>query len=189
MFFWAPSQNVFPAPEWSIPHCVCWLFDWFGEGPEKFESFATLQKLEQAAGFEQRCDWGSASGGRGQSFVMGSSARSWRKNRFEIQCREKAILKTNNLCCLPFIQAFFGSLLHSDPISKTHYKSKSLSLQAFCNEMLGNRVGFCQPQNLYYNCRYFLLVAISCPRYLRTPRLLRWAICDTNRNRIISCLD
>ena len=55
--------------------------------------------------------------------------------------------------------------------------------------MLENRVGSCEPQNLYYNCRFFLLVAISCPRYLRTPRLLRWAICDTNHNRIVSCLD
>ena len=88
----------------------------------------------------------------------------------------------------PIIQAFFGSVLHSYPISKTHFKSKSLSIQAFCNEMLGNRVGFCQLQNLYCNCRYFLLVAIFCPRYLRTPRLFRWAICDTNHNRIVALI-
>ena len=75
------------------------------------------------------------------------------------------------------------------PNIKNTLQKESLSLQAFCNEMLGNRVGFCQPQNLYYNCRHFLLVAIFCPRYLRTPRLLRWAICDTNHNRKVSCLD
>ena len=39
-----------------------------------------------------------------------------------------------------------------------HITKVKASIQAFCNEMLGNRVGFCQPQNLYYNCRHFLLV-------------------------------